>query len=67
MKVKLYIDLPDSCHYTKTEWISATSAPCKKMDGYTRYRVVVDLPDKHFNPDSEVDFDADIEEGAKVV
>lgn len=66
MKVKLYIDLPDD-YYTEVQWLVANTKPSKKRDGYTRYRVIVDLPDKHFNPDSEVDVDADIEEGVKQV
>lgn len=66
MKVKLYIDLPDG-YYTTTDWVMASGKPSKKMDGYTRYRVIVDLPEKHFSPDAEVDVDADLEEGVKEV
>ena len=66
MKVKLYIDLPND-YYTTTDWVMASGKPSKKGDRFTRYRVIVDLPDKHFSPDGEVDVDADIEEGAKEV
>lgn len=66
MKVKLYIDLPND-FYMSTEMVHATAKPTVKFYGHTRYRVIVDLPDKHFNPDSEVDVDADIEENAKIV
>lgn len=66
MKIKLYIDLPND-FYTNPEMVYATSKPTVKFQGSTRYRVIVDLPDKHFTPDSEVDVDADIEEGVKQV
>lgn len=66
MKVKLYIDLPND-FYTNPEMVFATSRPNVKFSTSTRYRVIVDLPDKHFLPDAEVDVDADIEEGVKQV
>lgn len=66
MKVKLYIDLPND-FYTNPEMVHATAKPTVKFYGHTRYRVIIDLPDKHFTPDSEVDVDADIEEGVKQV
>lgn len=66
MKIKLYIDLPND-YYMNPEMICALSKPTVKFQNNTRYRVIVDLPDKHFTPDSEVDVDADIEENAKLV
>jgi len=60
MKVKLYCDINNSGIMTNPEWLMFSAKPTKKMDGYTRYRIVVDLPDKHFTPDASVDADADI-------
>lgn len=60
MKVKLYCDINNGVHMVDPEWISFQAKPTKKMDGYTRYRIVVDLPDKHFTPDASVDVDADV-------
>jgi hypothetical protein len=46
------------------DWLMFSTKPTKKMDGYTRYRIVVDLPDKHFTADASVDVDADLIEKA---
>jgi len=64
MKVKFYCDINDSSHMVNPEWLVFSAKPTKKMEGHTRYRIVVDLPDKHFTPDASVDVDADLIEKA---
>ena len=67
VKVKLYIDLMEYGPYLKVEDVFATGSPMRKVEGYSRYRVEIDLPDMYFIKDLDVDADADIEEGAKKV
>jgi len=64
MKVKLYCDINNGANMIDPEWLMFHAKPTKKMDGYTRYRIIVDLPDKHFTPDASVDADADMIEKA---
>ncbi len=64
MEVKLYCDINNGVNMIDPEWLMFQARPTKKMDGYTRYRIIVDLPDKHFTPDASVDADADMIEKA---
>ena len=64
MKIKFYCDINNGAHMVDPDWLMFSTKPTKKMDGYTRYRIVVDLPDKHFTADASVDIDADLIEKA---
>lgn len=64
MKIKFYCDVNNCGQMVDPEWLMFSARPSKKIDGYTRYRITVDLPDKHFTPDASVDVDADLIEKA---
>lgn len=53
MKVNLYIDLPND-NFLPVDMVYAFGKPTsQKMDGYSRYKIEVDLPVHHFKPVSD--------------